>query len=71
VSEGWESAYIAVSVALGDTVDAALSSLRNPLSAEARTTVQGLRSGSRERRIRALARAISEVALAVDSTGLQ
>jgi hypothetical protein len=70
VSECWQSAYVAVTVAVGDSVDEAVASLREPLSVEAHETVHGLRSDHREGRVRALARAISEVALAVDSMGL-
>ena len=70
MSECWQSAYIAVTVAVGGNVEDAVASLREPLSVEARRTLDGLRSDSRDGRVRALARAISEVAHAVNSMGL-
>jgi hypothetical protein len=70
VSEGWHSAYLAVSVALGDPVDDALASLGAPLDAGGATLADALRSPSREVRVRALARAAAGVAMAVDALGL-
>lgn len=69
MSDGWQSAYLAVSVALGDSVDDALSSLPpgELLAAESAALAAALRSPSRDARVRTLARAVSEVALAVEA----
>jgi hypothetical protein len=70
VSQDWQTAYMAVSVALGDSVDDALASLAEPLSAECVAIAGELRSPSRAARVRALARAVTEVARAVDALEL-
>ncbi len=73
VSHAWQSAYLAVSVALGDSLDDALSSLPSRgelLAAEGAALAAALRSPSRDARVRTLARAVSEVALAVEATVL-
>jgi hypothetical protein len=59
--EGWQAAYVAVTVALGDPVD------EDGLSPAAADLARTLRSGSREARVRALAAALSEIALAVEA----
>jgi hypothetical protein len=66
----WQTAYLAVTVALGDTVDDALSSLsagEAGLSRRGAALAGSLRSGSREARVRSLAQALSEVALGVEA----
>jgi hypothetical protein len=73
VSEAWQTAFVAVTVAIGDPVDEALASLgtaETDLSPRAAALVRGLRSSSREERARVLATALSEVALAVDGMAL-
>jgi hypothetical protein len=70
VSEGWQAAYVAVSAALGDRVDDALASLAAPLrdlTPAGAALARELQSPSRDARVRALARAVSEVALAVEA----
>ncbi len=70
MSEGWQAAYVAVSVALGDRVDDALASLAAPLRAltpAGTALARDLQSPTRDARVRALARAVSEVALAVEA----
>ncbi len=59
--EGWQAAYVAVTMALGDSVD------DNGLSPAAADLARTLRSGSRDARVRALAAALSEVALGVEA----
>ena len=72
MSEGWQTAFVAVSVAMGEPVDDALASLgpSTTLSPRAEALVSGLRSSSRADRARSLAQALSEVALEVEAMGL-
>ena len=82
MSESWTSAYIATSAVLGEPLEAALASIafaatgetdppeRAALPAPAAALVNMLRSGSREVRAQALARALSEVVLALDALRL-
>jgi hypothetical protein len=73
VSDGWDAAYFAVTVALGDTIDDAQRSLgaaqgeAAPASSRAGAFVEAMRNGTREARVRALAHALSEVALGVEA----
>ena len=76
MSEAWQTAFVAVTAAIGDPVDEG-SSRRSPSGRPRRTSlpgtaalVRGLRSSSREERARVLAAALSEVALAVDGMAL-
>jgi hypothetical protein len=69
VSESWTSAYIATSALLGEALDATLASMA-PLPPPAAALANTLRSGSREVRAQALARALSEVVLALDAVRL-
>ena len=82
MSESWSSAYIATSALLGEPLDATLASIafaatgetdlqeRASLPARAAALANTLRSGSREIRAQALARALSEVVLALDAMRL-
>jgi hypothetical protein len=73
VSRGWHAAFVAVTVALGDSVDDALGSLgatEASLPPDGAALVKALRSESRDTRVRALAHALSEVALDVEAMGL-
>jgi hypothetical protein len=66
----WEPAYLAVSAVLGEPLDAAMASLPGGGGTRAAVLLKGLRSPLREARARALADALSEVALAVDAMSL-
>lgn len=68
----WEPAYLAVSAVLGEPLDAAMASLLDGGGGGTRAAalLKGLRSSLREARARALADALSEVALAVDAMSL-
>ncbi|MGH7435976.1 MAG: hypothetical protein ACRENE_09905 [Polyangiaceae bacterium] len=75
MSEGWSTAYVAVSVALGEPLDVALGSISRGtgsgvLDPRCAGLVAALRSTSQEHRVQALARALAETALSVDGTGL-
>jgi len=66
----WEPAYLAVSAVLGEPVEAAAACLGGGGAARAAGLLEALRSPSRDARARALAQALSEVALAVESVSL-
>jgi hypothetical protein len=69
----WEPAYLAVSAVLGEPLDAAMASLPGGGGGggtRVAALLKGLRSPLREARARALADALSEVALAVDAMSL-
>jgi len=81
VSAGWSSAYVATSALLGEPLDATLAAIAPPgseatgaaptaLPAPTAALANTLRSGSREIRAQALARALSEVVLALESVRL-
>jgi len=73
MSTGWETAFVAVSVIVGEPVDAVARAL-GPAAGDAGAPVsellRKLAGASREARARALARVVSEVALAVDAVRL-
>jgi hypothetical protein len=66
----WESAYLAISVVLGEPLEVLVAALGDEGTARATDLIQALRSPSRETRARALAHAVSEVARAVDAVSL-
>jgi hypothetical protein len=66
----WEPAYLAVSAVLGEPLDAAVAALGEGGATHAADLLKALRSPSREARARALAHAISEVAVAVEAMSL-
>lgn len=72
MSTSWTTAYIATSALLGEPLDAAAAAIApmEALSPPASALVGILRSGSREVRAQALARALSEVVLALDAARL-
>jgi hypothetical protein len=70
VTLSWESAYFATSALLGEPLEASIASLGEAGPARAAELVEALRSPSREVRALALARAVSDVARAVDAMGL-
>lgn len=74
MSEGWQPAFVAMTVALGDSVDDAFASLglgdTGGLPPALAAITEGLRSASRDARARTLARELSAIALAVDAMGI-
>ena len=68
--EGWEAAFVAVSVIAGEPLDAIGTALGEAGMARAGEVVRALGSTSKEVRARALARTVSEVALAIDASRL-
>ncbi len=67
---GWQAAFVAVSVALGDTVDDAQRSLSEADAAAARDVLRGLSAADKGTRARALALALAQIATAVDGAGV-
>lgn len=71
MNEEWHTAYVAVTVALGDSVDDALASIgpgdAPSAPADLAGLVRALRSDSRDARVRALAQALSTVALGIEA----
>jgi hypothetical protein len=63
----WETAFVAVSVIAGEPLDVIARAIGETGMARAAEVVRALGSTSREGRARALARAISDVALAIDA----
>jgi hypothetical protein len=63
----WEPAFLATSAILGDSLESSLASLGEGPAAESAELVSALGSASRETRARAIARAISKVAIAIDA----
>jgi hypothetical protein len=67
VSARWQTAYVAMSAALGAPVDEAVGSLAAPIPVEAELLARELRSPARDVRVRSLARVLSEIALSVEA----
>jgi len=67
VTARWEAAFVAVSTIAGEPPDAIASALGGAGMAHAVDLVRALGAASKEARARALARAISDVALAIDA----
>jgi hypothetical protein len=63
----WETAFVAVSAIAGEPLDAITSALGESGTARAGELLRTLASTSKEARARALARAVSDVALALDA----
>jgi hypothetical protein len=66
----WEAAFFAVSAILGESLESSLAAAGEPTTPLAAELVHELRSPQRDRRARAIARAVSQVALEIDSMGL-
>jgi hypothetical protein len=66
----WESSFVAVGVLLGESLEAMRASLAAPMAGQAARLVTRLEAPSRQARARALGRAVSEVALAVEAVRL-
>jgi hypothetical protein len=67
MSERWEPAFVAVAAVVGESLDATIAALGDAGTAHAADLLRALRSTSRDTRARALARVVSEVAVAVDA----
>ncbi len=70
VSGAWLPAFVAVSVLVGESLDGALEAAGAQGAAQVAELSRGLRSPSRDARALAMARVLSEVALAVDASRL-
>ncbi len=67
MSDRWEGAFAAVSALAGEPLDAIAGALGDEGMAHAADLMRVLGSASREVRARALARAASDIALALDA----
>jgi hypothetical protein len=63
----WEAAFVAVSAIVGEPAGAIASALGDAGMAQAASLVRSLGATSKEARARALARAVSDVVLAIDA----
>jgi hypothetical protein len=63
----WEASFVAVSAIVGEPAVAVASALGDAGMANAAHLVRALEAPSREARARALARAVSDVVLAIDA----
>ncbi len=63
----WEASFVAVSAIVGEPAVAVASALGDAGLANAAQLVRALEAPSREARARALARAVSDVVLAIDA----
>jgi hypothetical protein len=70
VSATWETSFVAVSMLIGEPVDNVASALGGPGRKPATEWLRRLGEASREGRARALARVISELAVAIDAARL-
>jgi hypothetical protein len=66
----WEPAFIAVGVVLGEPLERVKASLASPLPPSAERLLSRLADPSREARAQALARPLSEVAMAIEAARL-
>ncbi len=66
----WETAFFATSAILGEPVEVSLASTGEPTTTEGAELVRALRSTLRERRARAIARVVSQVARELEATEL-
>jgi hypothetical protein len=66
-ADRWEAAFVAVSAIAGEPPDAVASALGEGGMSRAADLVRALGATSKEARARALARAVSDVALAIDA----
>lgn len=65
----WETAFIAMSVAIGETLDDAQAALGESAS-RAAPLIQALRDESREKRARAIAQHLAPIAADIDAMEL-
>jgi hypothetical protein len=69
MSERWEPAFVAVGAIAGETLEVTTAALGETGAARAADLITALRSTSRDTRARAIARVVSEVAVAIDALG--
>jgi hypothetical protein len=69
MTDRWEPAFVAIAAIVGEPLEATLEALGDEGAAHAADLLQALRSTSKDARARALARVVSEVAIAVDAMG--
>jgi hypothetical protein len=69
-SDGWEAAFVAMSVAIGIGPDEACVSLDEEAAGRVRGFVDAVASDSREARAKALAAGLARIALAVEKVRL-
>jgi hypothetical protein len=67
----WEAAFFAVSAILGEPLESSLASAGEPTTSGGVELVRALRGPSRDRRARAIARVVSQVAVDIDATRLR
>jgi hypothetical protein len=72
-ADEWQAAFVAVSVAMGEPVDAACAALPGRVNDASRvaSVVRGLRSASRGTRAGTLATTLAPVAIAIERTELR
>jgi hypothetical protein len=70
VSATWETSFVAVSLLIGEPADDVASALGGPGREPATEWLRKLGGASRDGRARALARVISELAVALDTARL-
>lgn len=69
MTDRWEPAFVAIAAIVGEPLEAALAALGDEGAAHAADLIHALRSTSKDARARALARVVSEVAVAIDAMG--
>ena len=69
-SPDWTSSFLVASVLLGEPIDVAAAVAGDALTPGARALAEGLRSASRDVRVRAIARVAAALALEVERSGL-
>jgi hypothetical protein len=70
MSDRWETAFVAVGAIAGEPLEALTRALGEEGAAHASELLSALTVPSREARARSLARAVSEVVLAIDAARL-
>jgi hypothetical protein len=70
VSEGWEAAFVAMSVALGVSVDEACASLSEAAAGRAGAFAKALTHPAKQERAKALAAGLARIAVAVEKARL-
>jgi hypothetical protein len=68
---GWEAAFVAMSVALGASVDEAFASLDPAAAARAEGFARALAHPAREARAKALAAGLARIAVAIEKARLE
>jgi hypothetical protein len=69
-TDGWEAAFVAMSVALGASVDEAFASLDLVAASRAEAFKKALTNSAREVRAKALAAGLAHIAVAIERARL-